>query len=105
LRFYPAVTLHDYLYFLRTVAVLCRRELYFKNLSVLYFFNLLPRCRSGCKDATNFDTCQVLFSLYFSVAEALKIPHFLQSGLKCTEFLATRKNIFLKKSNAAYKRL
>ncbi|MDB5116457.1 MAG: hypothetical protein JWQ79_1949, partial [Mucilaginibacter sp.] len=29
-----------------------------------YVFNVLPRYRSGCKDAINFNTCQVLFSLF-----------------------------------------
>src|SRR5665213_2580571 len=57
----PAVTLHDYLSSIRTFVVLCRRELYFKNLAVLNFLTVLPRCRSGCKDAIILIACQVLF--------------------------------------------
>ena len=62
-----AVTLHDYLSFLRTLIVLCRREPFLKIPEDYYFFNLLPRSRSGCKDAINFNACQVLFSLIFSL--------------------------------------
>jgi hypothetical protein len=63
--FGSAVTLHDYLYLIRTFIVLCRREPFLKNLSVSNFFNHLPRCGSGCKDAIIFNACQVLFSLIF----------------------------------------
>jgi hypothetical protein len=70
-----AVTLHDFLSSIRTFVVLCRRELYFKNLAVLNFLTVLPRCRSGCKDAIILIACQVLFSLisaYFFISESLK---------------------------------
>ena len=60
-----SVTLHDYLSLIRTYSGLCRREPIFKNLAVSMFLTFLLRCRSGCKDATFFNACQVLFSLIF----------------------------------------
>ena len=37
----------------------------FKNPLGSLIFYLLPRCRSGCKDAIILNACQVLFSLIF----------------------------------------
>ena len=99
-----AVTLHDYLYFLRTFVVLCRRELYIKNLTALNFLTILPRSRSGCKDAIIFNACQVLISLIFSLLFSWLIfkngPLFLISGLQIYSVCVYLPKDFLKNTSS-----
>jgi hypothetical protein len=90
--------LHDYHFFKRTYFVLCRRELISKILADLLIFKFSLPYRSGCKGATFFIICQVLFSLFsdlfFQHQFLKKQPLFSEAGYKCTTILLSCKALF-----------
>ena len=73
-------TLHDFLFLKRTFIGLCRREpicftvagfklsfLIIRNRFWLCFFNVLPRYRSGCKDANNLVYVSSVIFTFFNI--------------------------------------